>query len=641
MSFFKDFKADFSQAMNELMPDSNEMYDEDEVVEEENTKKKDKAAAKAEKQAKRAAKSKKAEEQEDREDRKVKAVRPPKEVPLKSKVVEEESSEDDLGIAPEDMSDQIDELLDNELYSDENDPSTLLQDDMEVNTMDMSVAEMLNQLSEKQEETLGEQLSVDDLLSQLGQPTPMEEESEAVQETSAPVEETNTSVGGMDMGLEELLASISAKHTTPVTEPEKEAIEEEALEELVEEPEEEEALEELVEEPEEEEAPEYVEEPEEEEVLEELVEEPEEEELIEEELAEELEEELIEEPEEEEAEEELVEEPEEAVEEEPEEKVVEEPQMKAPVSEVRPSAPTISAAAQDEDALLTQKLEELARGMNGTVKPAVEAIKEAAKPVEDTAEPTVEDVEPVKDAVEPIVEDIEPVEDVAEPAVEEAEAVEEVQPIETKKDNMKEINENVEDNEMSKEKDVISINSVEEEKTEEVKAEEVKAEEVKEEEVKEETVFNVEDADDETTYVTKATKISGDLETEGSIDIIGHINGNVSCKGKIVIGGHVNGNIVAGELYANNAKVEGDIKSYGSVKVGVGSMIIGGIQAESAVIAGAVNGDIDVKGPVIVDSTAVIMGNIKSRSVQINNGAVIEGFCSQSYSDIDVKNYFA
>ena len=57
-------------------------------------------------------------------------------------------------------------------------------------------------------------------------------------------------------------------------------------------------------------------------------------------------------------------------------------------------------------------------------------------------------------------------------------------------------------------------------------------------------------------------------------------------------------------------------------------------------IAGAINGDIDVQGPVIVDSTAVIMGNIKSRSVQINNGAVIEGFCSQCYSEIDVKSFF-
>jgi cytoskeletal protein CcmA (bactofilin family) len=181
---------------------------------------------------------------------------------------------------------------------------------------------------------------------------------------------------------------------------------------------------------------------------------------------------------------------------------------------------------------------------------------------------------------------------------------------------------------MSEEKDVISINAVEE-----------KGESVTES--ASEMNFNVEEADAETTYITKGTKIKGDLETDGSVDIIGKVEGNVICQGKLVVGGEVLGGITAGEIYANNAKIEGDVKSYGSVKVGVGSMIIGGIEGESAVIAGAVNGDIDVKGPVIVDSTAVIMGNIKSRSVQINNGAVIEGFCSQSYSDIDVKSFFA
>lgn len=182
---------------------------------------------------------------------------------------------------------------------------------------------------------------------------------------------------------------------------------------------------------------------------------------------------------------------------------------------------------------------------------------------------------------------------------------------------------------MSQDKDVISINSVDEVKEE------------KETKAVEEKVFNVDEADAETTYITKGTKIKGDLETDGSVDVIGCIEGSVICKGKVVVGGNVVGNITAGELYANGARIEGNVKSYGSVKVGVGTMIIGGIEGESAVIAGAVNGDIDVKGPVIVDSTAVIMGNIKSRSVQINNGAVIEGFCSQSYSDIDVKSFFA
>ena len=144
----------------------------------------------------------------------------------------------------------------------------------------------------------------------------------------------------------------------------------------------------------------------------------------------------------------------------------------------------------------------------------------------------------------------------------------------------------------------------------------------------------------DTTYITKGTVIKGDIETEGGIDLIGEVQGNVTCAGKLIIGGTIKGNVKAGEIYANAAKIEGEITTEESVKIGVGSVVMGNIVANSAVVAGAVNGDIDVHGPVIVDSTAVIMGNIKSRSVQINNGAVIEGFCSQCYSEIDVKSFF-
>lgn len=145
---------------------------------------------------------------------------------------------------------------------------------------------------------------------------------------------------------------------------------------------------------------------------------------------------------------------------------------------------------------------------------------------------------------------------------------------------------------------------------------------------------------DDTTYITKGTSIKGNIETDGGVDIIGTVEGDVSCGGKLIVGGTIKGSIKVGELYANAAKLEGDVTVSGSAKIGVGTVVVGNVAAESAVIAGAVNGDIDVKGPVIVDSTAVIMGNIKSRSVQINNGAVIEGFCSQCYSEIDVKSFF-
>ncbi len=145
---------------------------------------------------------------------------------------------------------------------------------------------------------------------------------------------------------------------------------------------------------------------------------------------------------------------------------------------------------------------------------------------------------------------------------------------------------------------------------------------------------------DETTVITASTVITGDLSTAGSFEIQGTINGNVTCSGKLSVTGTINGNSSASEFFADVAKIEGEVISSGTVKIGAGSVIIGNISAASAVIAGAIKGDIDVQGPVVVDTSAVVMGNIKSRSVQINNGAVIEGFCSQCYADIDVQGLF-
>ncbi|MCR5053582.1 MAG: polymer-forming cytoskeletal protein [Lachnospiraceae bacterium] len=147
-------------------------------------------------------------------------------------------------------------------------------------------------------------------------------------------------------------------------------------------------------------------------------------------------------------------------------------------------------------------------------------------------------------------------------------------------------------------------------------------------------------ASDENAVITAGMSINGDLESTGSIEVEGLIKGNVKCNGKLVVTGTIKGNSVSSEFFADAAKIEGEVSTTGTAKVGAGSVIIGNISASSAVIAGAVKGDIDVQGPVVVDTSAVVMGNIKSRSVQINNGAVIEGFCSQSYADVDVERVF-
>lgn len=145
---------------------------------------------------------------------------------------------------------------------------------------------------------------------------------------------------------------------------------------------------------------------------------------------------------------------------------------------------------------------------------------------------------------------------------------------------------------------------------------------------------------EETSIITAGTTITGDIASEGSIEILGTVSGNIEAWGKLTITGHVNGNSKAAEIYAEGAKINGEVVSDGAVKIGASTVIIGNIMATSAAIAGAVKGDIDVRGPVVLDTSAIVMGNIKSKSVQINNGAVIEGMCSQCYADVSPTTFF-
>lgn len=142
------------------------------------------------------------------------------------------------------------------------------------------------------------------------------------------------------------------------------------------------------------------------------------------------------------------------------------------------------------------------------------------------------------------------------------------------------------------------------------------------------------------TVITKGTTINGSIISDCSLDVMGTINGDIECLGKLTISGKVSGNSRASEIFVNTERLEGSITSEGCVKIGLGTVVVGDITATSAVFAGAVKGEIDVNGPVVLDSTAIIKGNIKAKSVQMNNGAILDGFCSLSYSDLDVDSIF-
>ncbi|MCR4938255.1 MAG: polymer-forming cytoskeletal protein [Lachnospiraceae bacterium] len=145
---------------------------------------------------------------------------------------------------------------------------------------------------------------------------------------------------------------------------------------------------------------------------------------------------------------------------------------------------------------------------------------------------------------------------------------------------------------------------------------------------------------DETARFSEGVKINGNIISDGNLELAGVVTGNIDILGKLNISGTVNGITKAGEIYAEGAEMNGDIICGGSVKIGKGAVIIGDMCGTSAVIAGAIKGNIDVRGPVILADTAIVLGNIKSASVQISSGAAVEGMCSQVYAEVSPEDFF-
>ena len=145
---------------------------------------------------------------------------------------------------------------------------------------------------------------------------------------------------------------------------------------------------------------------------------------------------------------------------------------------------------------------------------------------------------------------------------------------------------------------------------------------------------------DNKTIISKETLIAGNIASSGDLEIYGSVCGDVECKGKLIIGGEVTGSVVATDVCINTKKFEGDVCCEGCIEVGVGTVIAGNLIGTSAVISGAVKGEIDVNGQVVLDSTAVIKGNIKAKSVQMDNGAVLYGYCELIYASVNLDEVF-
>ena len=107
---------------------------------------------------------------------------------------------------------------------------------------------------------------------------------------------------------------------------------------------------------------------------------------------------------------------------------------------------------------------------------------------------------------------------------------------------------------------------------------------------------------DEVSVITEGTIIKGDIVSNGSLDIRGNVQGDIGCNGKLVVTGTVTGNSNSSEFFADAAKIEGEVVSTGTVKIG---------------LAPAITADEDVTLPMITEPSPILTVPVLTTSPSI------------------------
>ena len=141
----------------------------------------------------------------------------------------------------------------------------------------------------------------------------------------------------------------------------------------------------------------------------------------------------------------------------------------------------------------------------------------------------------------------------------------------------------------------------------------------------------------ETAIIPKGTVINGNIAIEGKLEMYGVVNGDINSDSRVNVSGDITGNIKANDLYAKDSFIVGQIECAQGATI---RDILGDIRAENLVVDGAIQGKIDIREGITVGEGAILDSDIKAKTIQVNNGAAINGHCSLCYADIKLEDIF-
>ncbi len=129
----------------------------------------------------------------------------------------------------------------------------------------------------------------------------------------------------------------------------------------------------------------------------------------------------------------------------------------------------------------------------------------------------------------------------------------------------------------------------------------------------------------DTSVLTSDLTIIGRIEARGNIELNGALEGDLVTQGDVRIFGKVTGNVSGQNVTLLSGTVHGDIMAAERVQVDAQSAVVGDISACDLTACGRLEGDLKLKNSVTFEGTALLLGNVETKLLAVQEGAQLCG----------------
>lgn len=127
------------------------------------------------------------------------------------------------------------------------------------------------------------------------------------------------------------------------------------------------------------------------------------------------------------------------------------------------------------------------------------------------------------------------------------------------------------------------------------------------------------------TVISRSMVIVGEITSSGDIDIYGDVKGSVKTDGDVKATGKIIGNLEGNSFTLNGCTIQGNITARGNVLIGLNTVVVGDIIADSIKINGKVKGNLTIGKMSEFQENALLAGDVCSQTISMSQGAKLHG----------------